>query len=222
MATPQVGMKKRQVIANSNRTMFVWIALASAIVGVCLVVGYFMVQQIMFRGRVAARAEETATILRKNNESAKLLIENVRVLGTDSALNSIKARPDDRALQVVLDALPADLNTLALGSSLQQKLIGETAGVKIESLTLEGASTETTTGEATEGLGTIPFMLTASSADANALKDMLLRLERSIRTIDIDTMSLEKTDNKYTLTMTAHAYYQLGKTVQLKDKVEKP
>ena len=115
MATPQVGMKKRQVIANSNRTMFIWIALASAIVGVCLVVGYFMVQQIMFRGRVAARAEETVTILRKNNASAKSLIENVRVLGTDSALNSIKARPDDRALQVVLDALPADLNTLALG-----------------------------------------------------------------------------------------------------------
>ena len=222
MATPQVGMKKRQVIASSNRTMFVWIALASAIVGVCLVVGYFMVQQIMFRGRVAGRAEETATILRKNNTSAKSLIENVRVLGTDTALNSIKARPDDRALQVVLDALPADLNTLALGSSLQQKIIGETPGVKIESLTLEGASTEATTTETTDALGTIPFMLTVSSADANALKDMLLRLERSIRTVDIDTMSLEKTDNKYTLTMTAHAYYQLGKTVQLKDKVEKP
>ena len=221
MATPQAGMKKRQVIANSNRAMFIWIALASAIVGVCLVVGYFMVQQIMFRGRVAAKAEGTATTLRKNNVAAKSLIENVRVLGTDSALNSIKARPDDRALQVVLDALPADINTLALGSSLQEKIIGEAAGVKIESLVLEGASTETAASDS-DSLGTVPFILTISSSDANALRDMLLRMERSIRTLDIDTLALEKTDTKYTLTMTAHAYYQLGKTVQLKDKVEKP
>lgn len=221
MATPQAGMKKRQVIANSNRAMFIWIALASAIVGVCLVVGYFMVQQIMFRGRVAAKAEGTATTLRKNNVAAKSLIENVRVLGTDSALNSIKARPDDRALQVVLDALPADINTLALGSSLQEKIIGEAAGVKIESLVLEGASTETAASDS-DSLGTVPFILTISSSDANALRDMLLRMERSIRTLDIDTLALEKTDTKYTLSVTAHAYYQPGKTVQLKDEVEKP
>ena len=221
MATPQAGMKKRQVIANSNRAMFIWIALASAIVGVCLVVGYFMVQQIMFRGRVAAKAEGTATTLRKNNVAAKSLIENVRVLGTDSALNSIKARPDDRALQVVLDALPADINTLALGSSLQEKIIGEAAGVKIESLVLEGASTETAASDS-DSLGTVAFILTFSSSDANALRDMLLRMERSIRTLDIDTLALEKTDTKYTLSVTAHAYYQPGKTVQLKDEVEKP
>ncbi len=221
MATPQAGMKKRQVIANSNRTMFIWIALASAIVGVCLVVGYFMVQQIMFRGRVAAKAEGTATTLRKNNVAAKSLIENVRVRGTDSALNSIKARPDDRALQVVLDALPADINTLALGSSLQEKIIGEAVGVKIESLVLEGASTETAASDS-DSLGTVPFILTVSSSDANALRDMLLRMERSIRTLDIDTLALEKTDTSYTLSVTAHAYYQPGKTVQLKDEVEKP
>ena len=221
MATPQAGMKKRQVIANSNRAMFIWIAIASAIVGVCAVVGYFMVQQIMFRGRVAAKAESTATTLRKNNVAAKSLIENVRVRGTDGALNSIKARPDDRALQVVLDALPADINTLALGSSLQEKIIGEAVGVKIESLVLEGVSADAATSSV-DGLGTIPFILTASSSDANALKDMLLRMERSIRTLDIDTLALEKTDTNYTLSLTAHAYYQPGKTVQLNDEVEKP
>ena len=221
MAAPQAGMKKRQVIANSNKAMFIWIAFASAIVGVCLVVGYFMVQQIMFRARIASTAEETSTILRKNNTAAKALIQNIQVLGTDSALNSIKARPDDRTLQVVLDALPADINTLALGASLQQKIIGEVPGVKIESLALEGVAADYATDQ-DESLGTIPFMLTASASDANALKDILLRMERSIRTIDIDTLSLERTDTKYTLTMTAHAYYQPGKIVQLKDKVEKP
>lgn len=221
MAIPQAGMKKRQVISNSNRTMFIWIAFASAIVGICLVVGYFMVQQIMFRGRVAARAEETATTLRNNNDAAKLLIDNVRVLSTNNALNSVKARSDDRALQVVLDALPADINTLALGSSLQQKIIGEAVGVKIESLAIEAVSSDAETND-NETLGTIPFVLTASASDANALKDMLLRMERSIRTIDIDILSLERTDTKYTLTMNAHAYYQPGKTVQLTDKVEKP
>ena len=46
MATPQAGMKKRQIIANSNRTMFMWVAAMSAVLGVCLVLSVFLVQHI--------------------------------------------------------------------------------------------------------------------------------------------------------------------------------
>ena len=217
---PQVGMKKRQIIANSNRTMFIWIAVASAVVGICAVFGYFMVQQIAFRAKVANAAEGTANRLRDNNKAAKELVENVRVLGTSSALSSVKARPDDRPLQVILDALPADLNTLALGSSLQQKILGEANGIKVEGLTID-ASSSTASGTSDE-LGTIPFRLTVSSPDANSLKDLLTRMERSIRTIDIDTLNLEKTDAKYTLTITAHAYFLSGKTAQLTNETVTP
>ena len=220
MATaPQSGMKKRQIIASSNRTMFLWVAGMSAVVGVCAVLSYFLIQQIIFVTRVTSVADNTVSVLQKNNTAAPKLLENMRVLETNSALNSIKARSDDKALQVILDALPADKNSLALGSSLQQKLITGIDGLSIESLAVLPLSDE---GVDSTTAQKIPLSLVVSAKDANALKDLLARFEKSIRVIDIDTLSLERSENSYTMSITAHAYYLPAKTVQLTDKVVKP
>lgn len=217
MATPQVGMKKRQVIANSNRTMFMWIAAMSAVLGICAVLSLFIVQQIMFKSKVTGKLDETVKILKENNKNAPGLIENVRVLETNAALNSIKARPEDKALQVVLDALPADNNALALGSSMQQSIL-QLPNLTIDTLSVQASDVEANTTSET----VIPFMLSVSSPDINTLKDMMLRIERSIRVIDIDTLSLERSGQKYTMTINAHAYYEPAKVVELKDETVKP
>lgn len=215
MASSQAGMKKRQIIANSNRTMFIWITAMSALIGVCAVLALFLVQQIIFKTRVTSSLDGTVKTLKDNNKNAQALIENVRVLETNSALNSIKAHPEDKALQVILDALPADNNALALGSSLQQNLLQQ-PGITVEALSLQPAASDSAT---TIAETTIPFTMTVSAADANTLKDMLARLERSIRVIDIDTLTLERSEQKYTMTVTAHAYFEPAVTVELKDKV---
>lgn len=216
MAAAQAGMKKRQIIANSNRTMFIWIAAMSALIGVCAVLSSFLIQQIVFKTRVTNKLDSTVSTLKDNNKKAQTLIENVRVLETNSALNSIKARPEDKALQVILDALPADKNALALGASLQQNLLQQ-PGLTIDALSVQSAATDTGTDTGT----TIPFTMTLSAVDANTLKDTLARLERSIRVIDIDTLSLERSEQKYTMTITAHAYYEPATTVQLNDETVK-
>lgn len=215
MASSQAGMKKRQIIANSNRTMFIWITAMSALIGVCAVLALFLVQQIIFKTRVTSSLDGTVKTLKDNNKNAQALIENVRVLETNSALNSIKAHPEDKALQVILDALPADNNALALGSSLQQNLLQQ-PGITVEALSLQPVASDSAT---TIAETTIPFTMTVSAADANTLKDMLARLERSIRVIDIDTLTLERSEQKYTMTVTAHAYFEPAVTVELKDKV---
>jgi hypothetical protein len=216
MAAVQPGMKKRQIIANSNRTMFIWVTAMSALIGVCAVLSIFLVQQIAFKTKVANKLDGTVSTLKENNKKAETLIQNVRVLETNAALNSIKAHPDDKALQVILDALPADNNALALGSSLQQNLL-QLPGVTIEALSVQAQNTDDTTAEG----NTIPFTTTITAADANTLKDALARLERSIRVIDIDTLSLERTEQKYTLTLSAHAYYEPAVTVQLNNETVK-
>lgn len=215
MAVLQPSMKKRQVIANSNRTMFMWIAAMSAVVGICAVVGYFLVQQILFKTKVANELDTTASILHENNSNAQALIDNVRVYETNEALNSVKSQPEEKALQVVLDALPADANTLALGASLQQKLLVGIDGITVDSLSvspIDAAGIE----------GQLPFTLTVRSSDANALKDLLRKFERSIRIIDIDTFSLEKGDKDYTMSIQAHAYYQSAKVIEHTYKVVRP
>ncbi|NCU38023.1 hypothetical protein EOL96_03155 [Candidatus Saccharibacteria bacterium] len=228
MAVVQASMKKRQVIASSNRTMFLWITIASAVIGVCVVVGYFLVRQIIYRAEVAASVETTSTVLKQNNVDAKKLVENVRVLDTNNALNSVKARSEDRALQVVLDALPADVNTLALGASLQQSILAGVQGIKVDGLSIDSSdmivdstAAISDTGAVTE-LGIIPFQLSVSAGEVGAFTDLLNRMERSIRTFDIDTLSFEATSSTYTMTMTAHAYYLVGKEVTLANEVKKP
>ncbi len=212
----QAGMKKRQVIANSNRTMFIWVAAMSAVVGMCLVVGYFFIQNIIYDTRVANELDKTVSTLRNNNKAVPQLMDNVRKLETNQELNAVKTPDEINAVQVILDALPADPNTLALGSSLQQKLIAEIPGLKLESLIVDPYS-ELGTGATPEG--TLSFRMTVSSSDANTLKDFLVRMEKSIRVVDIDALTLERSESKYSLDITGHAYYEPGKEVQLTDKV---
>lgn len=209
----QQSMKKRQIIASSNRTMFIWVAIMSAVVGICVVVGYFLIQQIGYKAKVTARLDTTLSTLRENNKNAQVLLENVRVLETNDALNSAKAQPSEKALQVILDALPADANTLALGASLQQNLLVGIDGITVDSLSVSS----TDDGTAVEGQ--IPFTLTVRASDANALRDLLRKLERSIRIIDIDSFSLEKGEKDYSMSIQAHAYYQVAKQIQLTQKV---
>jgi len=213
MAALQPAMKKRQVIANSNKTMFLWIAIMSAVVGICAVVAYFLFQQIYYKGKVAAELDNTSTILTESLANAQTLIQNVQVLETNQALNTAKAQPDEKALQVILDALPADANTLALGASLQQKLLTGVDGVSVDSLIVLPQ------GDSSAQTNQLPFTFVVRSKSASSLKDLLHRLERSIRTIDIDVISLEKNDNDYTMSVQAHAYYLNAKSVTLTDKV---
>lgn len=213
--TPQPGMKKRQVIANSNRTMFVWVAMMSAVVGICAVLAYFLIQQIVFKGNVASATETTASTLEKNLKVIPTLTQDLQVMETNAALNTSKSSTDEKALRVILDALPADPNTLALGSSLQQKLISDIPDLTIESLTVLPYSDTSATSDA----NTLPFTLTVKSGSADSLKQLLARFEKSIRTIDIDTLTVERSNSGYTMTMEAHAYFQPAMTVELGSQV---
>jgi len=86
-------------------------------------------------------------------------------------------------------------------------------GVSVEGLTVLPF------GSTTALDGQLPFTFVVRAKEANSLKDLLHRLERSIRIIDIDAVSLEKNDNDYTMSVEAHAYYQNAKSVTLTDKV---
>ena len=214
----QVVSPKRKAISDSSRTMFMWIAGMSAVVGVCAVVAIFLAQQIEFKARVVSAMTTTANTLTDNNKIASELTSNVAVLETNAALNSVKANGDEKALQVVLDALPADRNPLAFGASLQQNLLTGVDGITVESLTIDPEGNAAAASGATSTEPTIAFDLQVSSGDVNVIKDMLVRFEKSIRTVDIDSIVIESGDNRYLATIKGHAYYQPAKEVTLGQK----
>lgn len=214
---------KRKAIADSSRTMFIWVAAMSAVVGVCIVAAIFLTQQILFKLKVVSATTDTVRTLDYNNKIAGDLTDNVVVLQTNAALNSAKLNGDENALQVPLDALPADRNPLALGASLQHVLLSGIDGLTIDSLSVDSATVSSTDIDNEQGVSsTIPIQLQISSPNINTIKDTLNRLERSIRIIDIDSFILERNDTNYQATISAHAYFQPAIQLQLQSKTITP
>lgn len=232
-AKKDVAIRKRQQIAGANKTMFLWVAGISVVVGFCAVGALFLTQKMLFNEKVLSEKSKTAAILVKNNQIIDDLKAKVRVLNTNQSLMDSRAKTDDQPLQVVLDALPAEANSTALGSSLQEKLIPG-SGITIESFamdTIQGVETQSSgdvqnagSSTAVEGENqiTFRFSVSASSDNPTPLKEVLQRLERSVRAIDITSLTIETQGPKIVLSVEGRAFYQPAKTVELKDKTVKP
>ena len=211
--TKQAPTHKRQKIQDSNKTMFIWIAGTSVIVGFAAVLCWFLWQQTMFRMEIAASKENTANVLKANNLAVEELRADILTLQTDSALLSSRISTEENAVQVVLDALPADPNPLALGASLQEVFIAEVPNLKVESLKVDPI----VDGE--DDLGDqVSFSLSVSASDPNTLTQLLRRFEKSIRVINIDNLLVERSIDKYQMTIKAYAYYEPEKTLTLEEE----
>jgi hypothetical protein len=228
MQTKEAALRKRSQIAKANRTMFFWVAGASALVGIALVASVFLVQKIVFNEKVLAEKDRTVSTLQKNNDNIAELEAQVRILDSNQALNSAKASPTDQAIQVILDALPSDANFLALGASLQYKLLAGIPGLTLDSLqvdpvigveSLQLDAIAAVPGEA-ESQSEITFKF-AVIGDEAALKEVLVRLERSIRAIDVVSLRIESQGAQRILTVNGRAFYEPTRVVQLTDKVVK-
>lgn len=230
MKPNDVAIRKRSQIAQANKTMFIWIALASALIGAAIVVSIFLAQKALFNEKVLAEKQNTSSVLDHNNKVAPDLESKIRVLDTDQGLMSVRANESDQAIQVILDALPSEGNSLALGASLQNKLLAGVPGLtSLESLqvnSIEGIETlsgdGTTVEASTAGNEHVITFTFAVKGSQDAIKTVLQNLERSIRLINIVTIQVETQQDGQVMTVQAKAFYEPAKTIELKDKVIKP
>lgn len=218
MAKQDSAIRKRQQISNANRMMFMWVAGVSVVVGIAAVLIVFLVQHLLFNEKVLSKKQETVSTLVANNKAVDKLEENIRLLNTDQALLDTRAKPEDKPLQVILDALPADANSSALGSSLQNVLLPG-PDITIDSLTVAPADSE---GATTSGAMEFTFSVSVPADKIDSLRDLLIRLERSIRAIDVSSLSLEMQGSKITMSVTASAFYEPAKTIELKNETVRP
>ncbi len=231
MKPNDVAIRKRSQIAKANRTMFLWIAVASALVGSALVVSFFLAQKAIFNEKVLAEKQNTVSILDHNNKVTAELESEIRILDTNQALNSSKANANDQAIQVILDALPSEGNSLALGASLQNKLLAGVSGltsveslqvdpiIGLETLTGDQTTIDTTVESATGNVITFQFVVKGSQ---DAIKKVLLNLESSIRFMEVTNVSIDSQQDGQIMTVQARAYYEPSKSIELKTKEVKP
>jgi len=227
MKPNDTALRKRTQISKASRTMFIWIAAASALVAFALVAAIFLAQKLIFNEKVLLEKNRTISVLNANNNVVSDLETQVRVLDTNDDLAKVKSNETDQAIQVILDALPSDANSLALGASLQNKLLAGINGLTIDSLQVnpvegieslsdgvEQASSENVANEIT-----FRFQVTGTQ---EALQTALTNLERSIRTIGIVTLKIENQGSTQVMTVEGRAFYEPAKEIKLYTKVVKP
>lgn len=225
-----VAIRKRNQIAKANRTMFIWIALASALVGTAAVVSFFLAQQLLYNEKVLSKQQETVSVLKHNNAVVADLQSEILVIDTNQDLAKVKASENDQSLQVILDALPSEANSLALGASLQNKLLSGVPGLQpIQSLQVipvdgvesSGASTSLDAGASEPAENSISFNFSVIGTQ-DALKQVLENLERSIRTIEVTTLRIEnQSNNLLIMTVGGRAFYEPTVKLELTDKAVK-
>jgi len=223
------AIRKRTQIASANKAMFLWVAGVSVLFGMALVAAVFLVQILAFNERVLAEKNRTISKLDANISSISDLEKQVRLLDTNQALTDAKAKPEDQAVQVILDALPSEANSLALGASLQNKLLFGINGLSLSSLQVdqvagvESLSADSSIVDAsplTDSESQITFRF-AVSGDEAMLKQVLVNLEKSIRTIDVISLKIESQGGTRTMNVYARAFYEPAIDVKLKELVVK-
>ena len=234
MKPNDTALRKRTQISKANRTMFLWVAGASALVGFAVVAAIFLGQKLFFNEKVLYAKNKTVSVLNENNRVVADLKTNVRVLDTNADLAKVKATGSDQTIRVILDALPSDANSLALGASLQSKLLAGIPGLTLVSLqvdpvqgieSLTGAGVVSSSNAAspvaatTDNQITFQFSVTGNQA---SLLQALTNLERSIRTIDITRLQIQNQGSSQVMTVQGRAFYQPAKNIVLYDKVVKP
>lgn len=220
------AFRKRNQIDRAGRTMFIWIAIASVLIGVAVVVSIFLFQKLTYNEKVLAEKQKTASTLTSNLAVVEELKTDIKALEANSALLSVRANENDQALQVVLDALPAEANSLALGASLQNRLLtGIEGNFTLESLQVTpimGADfdADSTTVDAAEtSLEDTKIAFSFSvRGDQAALRQVLTNLERSIRTIIVTNMSVETQGDLISMSIEGHAFFQPARNIELIEK----
>jgi hypothetical protein len=204
--------------------MFIWVVVAAAVIGAALVLSLSLFERLSFNQKIIDEKSTTVNNLRDNNEVVDELKDNARVLNTDPSLAETP-RPEGRQpISVILDALPSQANSSALGASLQQKLLND--NVSIESLTvepIEGA--EDGEGELEDDEVqeiTFDFTVSAGADQADALRAVLRKMERSIRTINVTALEIEQQNSKISLSVEGVAYFLPEKRVELEKERVRP
>lgn len=216
------GIKKRQQIANANKMIFVWVIIASVAISLCGVTVQFLFRQASFNQRVIGAKLETQGTLAKNLDNVPGLKKNVEELIADERLAKVKANETDSNLKVVLDALPTSDDKSALGASLQQVILPRS---QVDTSDLTTITPEEVTDAAkaeTSGSAPVSRFSFSAAGDYVRVQAMLVDMERTIRPMNIEAMTMQSVDNAIRVTVAGVTYYYPAQTVALGKKAIKP
>lgn len=215
---------KQLAVSKASAQMLIVASVAAFVTIFSLVTCQSLLAQRSYQGRVVAEKEKVNIQLEKDAKAVAGLVKSYKKF-KDQPINVIGGIKDgtgekdaDNAA-IVLDALPNKYDFPALTSSLE-KLFKE-RNIQITSIT--GTDDEIAQQAAAAGAKPvaipIPFSFSVSNMSYPSSQELINILERSIRPMQLESLTLTGGADDITLTITAHTYYQPDSKYNLTTKV---
>lgn len=217
---------KRLAISKANAQMVAIVGIASFVAVFCLVASKSVFSLNRYQARVISAKEKAHHQLEDNLETYNKLATAYKAFNSASP-NVIGGNKDGTGQndgpnsKIILDALPPTYDFPALTSSIE-KILAD-SGLKVTSITGtdDQLNQEGNTSSPNPKPVEIPFSFTISNANYSSVSQLIDKLQRSIRPMQIDSLEISGGANDMTVTVNAHTYYQPGKNVTITKKVVK-
>ena len=220
MAKSQLSTK-RLAIDKANTTLMLFLAIAVFITVFCLVASKALLDQRAYQSLVISKKKVALKQLEDNIKAVDELSESYQkfasadpnILGGSPTADTDNGGENSR---IILDALPSKYDFPALTSSIE-KVLGSN-GFNISSLA--GIDEETTrAAEASAGVPTpieMPFSVEVSTDSLANSRKYLQLFERSIRPMQIQTLTIKGETNSLQINVTVKTFFQPEKKLDIK------
>ncbi|HSX44036.1 MAG TPA: hypothetical protein VLE69_01945 [Candidatus Saccharimonadales bacterium] len=212
---------KRIQIDKTNRFMVGSIAIASFITVFCLMASRALISQQSYQSRVIKQKGIAVKQLQSNITATKSLVTAYSnfVSQSDNVLGgnpSGTGSNDGDNAKIILDALPSKYDFPALATSLQGLLSGQ--GAKINGITgtddeLKQLNSSSPNPQPVE----IPFQVTVAGPPST-IQNVIAAMQRSIRPIQIQTITFTADQTNLQATISAKTFYQPEKSLTITTK----
>jgi len=223
MALPIAVSTKRVQIDKANARIVAYVSVAAFILVFSLVATKTLVSQATYQNHVISK-KRTAVNQLKADISATSQLKTAYQGFIDTSQNVLGGDPkgtgpkDGDNAKVVLDALPSSYDFPGLQASLETLLASQ--NVKID--TMSGTDDEVAQSGNQSSISpqpvAIPFSVTVEG-DYTGIQNVITAFEKSVRPIQVQTLSIAGNQSKLTLTITAQTYYQPAKSLNIKKEV---
>jgi hypothetical protein len=222
LAAPEL-LTKRMAIDKANGQMVIVVAVAAFITVFCLIASHSVWKQDHYQSRVNSVQGKANNQLKANiaafsslkSSYNKFVNKSTNIIGGQSNVNGSN---NGSNAQIVLDALPPNYDFPALTSSIGGLVTEQGLSITSISGTDEQLDEENNSSSTSPQPVAMPFTFTIDSINYNAASQLVAAMQNSIRPIQIDTLELTGSSASMTLNVTAHTFFQPGKTVNITEK----
>lgn len=217
----KIPSSKRVQIDKANAKMVGAIAGTAFVVVFCLFASKALLDQRSYQSRVISAKTDAVEQLKSNIDAAKTLVTSYTEF-VSRPTNALGGNPsgtgpnDGDNAKIVLDALPSKYDFPALATSLEKLLTGQGATLNSITGTDDEVNQQDTASPNPEAIE-IPFQASITGSYDSVVKT-INDLQRSIRPIQIQTLSFNAVSGEIQVSINARTYYQPEKSLTITTK----